>query len=80
MMELTESQKVLLQPIASALGCAADPDAILVAVNEKDTQLARLGQAIERHAQGLLAELGKTSKDIVRWYVKQAEKMQKDGM
>ena len=32
MVELTDSQKILLQPIAAALGCAADPEIVLEGV------------------------------------------------
>lgn len=34
MVELTDSQKILLQPIAAALGCAADPQTVLEVAKE----------------------------------------------
>ena len=78
MVELTDSQKILLQPIAAALGCAADPIAIQEEINARDIRLARLVQVVERHAQGLLGEIGRTRDDVISWYLKQAEKMRQE--
>ncbi len=42
-----------------------------------EIRMARILESVERHAYGLLGEIGKTADDVISWHIRQSEKQKK---